>query len=1136
MNSRIREHLQDLEVSKGGGIISDKTRIETIPNPMLMIGLGGTGIDALLRLKYQINKRFILEEDIISNTRKDKPKKVEFLGFETNQGEKSKRYPGNGGVGLNSQSELVMMSNAEIRSILKDRKVLDECIKDWLSPELSSESGIDGAGGVRQVGRLLLFTKINEIVDCIEKKIRLLQEDKEEILHVFILSGLSGGTGSGTFIDIAYIVRGIMNNIYGSKGDDKVNIMSYLFTPDVNLSRSTDNQSAQSYIIKNGFAALKELDYLMGIGDRHERFVQKYRNRLMVDSPMPPFNLCHLISATNIDGRPMSNAYDYCMNVTAENIVNFMSNEVRESGGVFAIQDYISNLKQNTDNMAKPYMANYKYVIIGASSAILPLEEITTYLAYKLFEKMQYMFYNMPEEGDVDRFIRRLKLDEEGVIERFEERLQNRKPITGYKDRDRYKYVNVIKKQSVNIDEEMKEYLRDCISEYNKVKAQYPGQIEKQVRELVDGIFKDPKRGPFYASRILFSKGFCVVKTLQVEITSLKERLSNVSREIRFKKEDAEDKFIQAQNAILFTKEGKKNDFIEAKNEEYILKSEEERIIRMIEFYEKVIENISELNHKIYKVYTDILNELNKIFKEDGDILAKGEEIEGALGRTYSWTVVKVPDLTDYIEKVISKETADELVRRFSYRLLEESQKWLDEVHIDVVGSISNFVSEEYGNIITQSMEEFLSLEYGEDKSIISIIKDEIAPKLDKDAVPIFHINNMEALNFPTWSMVSVPTNAKRILEGIKEYKRNSNKGNSINIKESTMTNRIFWLNTKNGVPLYSYAPIKHYEEIYERTLFERDGIGRHLYQNENNNWIYLPSPIPQQSWGTTYVNERVKKYNDEVRVLFKKALELGCIVDTGKGINERYKCVITEEFSIDKFMEKYRIGIQQDTPNVGEIKRAIADIQKILEAGITPVEDGDMQDYYIFESSDEERAQNNLIRTPKLIKLLREEIEKYEKILAKKEELENIMKSLSKAQSDMDNFLRILYTDTIVKKGLFYVYNGGENSKVSMEPFINTLKQQEYQHAAIFKKYISLDERDRVILEVTSDKNLVDLSMEEDTKTLMLNIDNLLQTAKKCIEELNIRKYQLVDGDELFAFYSDMFSRLQEVRRQLEQ
>lgn len=1135
MNTRVREHLQDLDVSKGGGIISDKTRIETISNPVLIIGLGGTGIDAMLRLKYQINKRFILDEDKISNTRKDKPKKVEFLGFETNQGEKNKRYPMNGGVGLDPQSELVMLSNAEIRSILNDRKILDDCIKEWLAPELSSESGTDGAGGIRQVGRLLLFTKINEIVDSIEKKIRLLQEDTEETLHVFILSGLAGGTGSGTFIDIAYIVRGIMNNIYGSKGNDKVNIMSYLFTPDVNLSRTSDNQSAQSYIIKNGFAALKELDYLMSIGDRHERFTQKYRNRLTVDSPMPPFNLCHLISATNIDGRPMSNGYDYCMNVTAENIVNFMSNEVRESGGVFAIQDYISNLKQNTDNMAKPYMSNYRYVIIGASSAVLPLEEITTYLAYKLFEKMQYMFDNIPTEQEVDQFIRQLKLDEDAVIERFEEQLQSRRPLTGYKNRERYNYDNVIKKGSVDIDEEMKEYLRDCTNEYNKVKTQYPGEVQRTVREIVDGIFRDPKKGPFYASRMLFSSSFCVMKTLDTEITSLQERLTNIAREIKFKRELAEDKFAEARKAILFTKEGKKNDYIEAKSEEYMLRAEQERIMRMIEFYSRVIQDLSDLNNKIYRVYTEILNELNKVFKEDGDILAKGEEIEGALGRTYSWTVVKVPDLTDYIEKVVNKETADELVRRFSNKLLEESQKWLDEVRIDVVGSISDFVSEEYGDVITQSMEDFLALEYGEDKSIISIIKDEIGPKLDKDAVPIFHITNMEAVNFPTWSMVSVPRNAKKILEGIKEYKKNSHKGDSINIKESMVTNRIFWLNTKNGVPLYSYAPIKHFEEIYEKTLLERDGIGRHLYQNGDKNWVYLPSPIPEESWGTTYINDRVKKYNAEVRSLFERAIELGCIINTEKSSNERYKCIITEKFEVQEFIKNYKFNMQNDTPNIGEIKRAIADLSKLLDSGITPIENGDMQKYYIFESTNEEKAKNNFIRTLELTKLVKEEVEKCEDIIAKKKELESIIKNLSKAEMDIDNFLRALYTETIVKKGLLYVYNAGEDSKVNIEPFINTLKQKEYQHEAIFRKYIDLDEKERTIVDKTSDKRLEQLSMEDGAETLLLNVNTLLDNIKSLVEELDTRKYQLINGDELFAFYNDILLRLQNVRKQLD-
>jgi hypothetical protein len=153
-----------------------------------------------------------------------------------------------------------------------------------------------------------------------------------------------------------------------------------------------------------------------------------------------------------------------------------------------------------------------------------------------------------------------------------------------------------------------------------------------------------------------------------------------------------------------------------------------------------------------------------------------------------------------------------------------------------------------------------------------------------------------------------------------------------------------------------------------------------------------------------------------------------------------------------------------------------------------------------------------------------------------KKEELEGIIEGLSKVQKDRDNFLRALYTDTIVKKGVFYIYNGGEDSKVSIEPFINTLKEKEYQHEALFKKYASLDERDKVIIDVTSDRRLENLSMEEGTKTLILNIDALLENFKDCIEELDIRRYQLVNGDELFTFYNEMLPRLKEVRKQLEQ
>lgn len=131
----------------------------------------------------------------------------------------------------------MLLANAEIGGLLQNRSILDPYITEWLSPELSITDGMNGAAGVRQAGRLLLFTKINQVVGAIDKKIKTLSVGTSKKLMVFLLTGLSGGTGSGSFLDIAYIVRGIIERDYGAAGVDRVNTLGYLFTPDVNPAK-----------------------------------------------------------------------------------------------------------------------------------------------------------------------------------------------------------------------------------------------------------------------------------------------------------------------------------------------------------------------------------------------------------------------------------------------------------------------------------------------------------------------------------------------------------------------------------------------------------------------------------------------------------------------------------------------------------------------------------------------------------------------------------------------------------------------------------------------------------------------------------------------------------------------------------
>lgn len=1128
MKPVVREHIQQLDVSLGGGIVSDKIRVDTIDNPILIIGLGGTGIDALLRLKYQINRRFKLPEDPISKKKREKPDNVEFLAFETNEQDRGKKYKG---IGLDSQNEFVLLANAEIGGLLQNRSILEPYITEWLSPELSITDGMNGAAGVRQAGRLLLFTKINQVVGAIDKKIKTLSVGTNKKLMVFLLSGLSGGTGSGAFLDIAYIVRGIIERDYGSAGIDRVNTLGYLFTPDVNLSNKSLSEHTREYIRKNGYAALKELDYWMNVDSRGERFRQAYGNILTVNSPLPPFNLCHLISATNTEGKLLENAYDYCMNVTAENITNFMASEEKQSGEEFAIHDYISNIRTNIAQMNKTYPANYEYNIIGASSAVLPIEEMTTYLAYRLFEKMEKMFRQAPGQEEVEKFARKLGLDLETMVKTFESRVPE--PLPGYQNSERLSHANVVKNQVVSMDTELEQnFLARAREEYIKSKKQLPGEIAARFGEEIERIFLHPEQGPFYASRLIYTeKGFCILKLILSYIEALRETLLRLPREIETAQEQAEEKLGDARSAFV-SKEKKKNAYIEAKINEYWLHADVERCERLIEFYEDLYEILNDENSRIYGVFTEILSALSSIFAKNGDILLNGEEQTDHKGnKTYYWNIVNVPDISQTISRLMDHKDGDDLIRDFTRDMLKHSERWVKEQEIDIVRSISEFLTDKFGDLITRSMEDFLVMKYGHEEPLDKLVERFIAGKLDEEAVPTFHLSNSSgSLHFPSWGFVSVPVKAPSILKGIRNYQNNALGKSQFTIKESQVKNRIFWLNTRNGVPLFVYTPLRVYEENYERTILDKEGIGRHLVQTDKNNWTYLPSPIPERSWGDTYANPRVREYNARVRADFAKALELGVIIEKSVDDNtsNRYSVVFTKPFDVNVLLQGYDLQLQSARPNLGEVKKAADELNRLREGGLEREGSKD-----IFGSINREQAQENLIRSPQLITRVREELAKYEGLAAKAEELEGILRQYLDEEKWLDQFIEALYTGTIVKKGALYVYDRDEEED-AWEPFANLMKERNYVEYAVYRHFRGLDERSRNVLLRKAARRAGEMTASEDVSPLLYQLETLYVSFLEARDSLEYERVEHADGDEMYQFYKAVTGKLGGIRRKL--
>ncbi len=234
----------------------------------LIIGCGGFGILAAAYVRARLSK--FLE---VNNL-----KRIRFLGIDTMTSLETGKYDI---LKYFNQDDLTSLSAASnIRDILLNPKNFPDITQSLPDLDEISETGIkrlleiidppEGAGTQRLYSRLCLRSLAGNI-DNISKKISALftGDDfspknsgppvitKEPVnwTHIFLISSLYGGTGSGIFLDVAAICRtlGKLNN------DRTTFITGLFFLPSFLDSRHSHQFQAQSY------ASLKEIDhYLSG--------------------------------------------------------------------------------------------------------------------------------------------------------------------------------------------------------------------------------------------------------------------------------------------------------------------------------------------------------------------------------------------------------------------------------------------------------------------------------------------------------------------------------------------------------------------------------------------------------------------------------------------------------------------------------------------------------------------------------------------------------------------------------------------------------------------------------------------------------------------------------------------------------
>lgn len=396
-----RELLKELSVKKGGSILGKVNRHKLNTNSrILFIGIGGAGCQTVNKIKGAYEAKFEQNPD------------VKFMCIDTDENDvKALKRENGGNIVVN---EIFELYDKDSQRLLIDRP---EIVKDWLSTDVPSET-IDetGAKSRRVVGRVLLCG--TQKYAALEKTIKNLIKgfSANGIIEVVICAGISGGTGSGTFIDISYMVRMILEKL-GLEDGISTNLYGVFYTPDVQRSipEVGDNSAKWKTVQQNGYAAMKELSYFMNVGSEAEiepvytlHVIDPAGGERTCSKPIFKRGYAFMVSST-----PQVNRFEETIECVAESILNMFRPGQIDAADKTKRQSILStlcNIGRNvgtweTDvvgipeagvdpdpcgikNTYFPAFMNNSFSSFGYRSVYLPKNEMAAYVANKAFAQI----------------------------------------------------------------------------------------------------------------------------------------------------------------------------------------------------------------------------------------------------------------------------------------------------------------------------------------------------------------------------------------------------------------------------------------------------------------------------------------------------------------------------------------------------------------------------------------------------------------------------------------------------------------------------------------------------------------------------------------------------------------------------
>lgn len=807
---------KELDILKCSGVQYMSKRVESkMEKDFLIVTLGGCGADVFIELKKLIRRRIKLPQGDFS---RNKPCNVEFLEIDSDV--ITQRQNSGTLFGWNSDefcdiSEIQSFIHGYRKGSVQEFEWLDDDVIDVYRKYLAASRS--GAGGIRQIGRMQLFANIDRVYQAILCKLNALRwaHDPDRELNIFLVSGISGGTGGGTFLDMAYILKILASGISNSK----CCIHGYLFMPNVHFG-NVYNIEIRETLKANGFASIKELDYWMNSEKRGEKYKQHTHCGFAfdLDEAGKPFDFCHLLNAVDKWGHLVS--YEEIIQSAAEHILNCITD--------------IEN-----------YPGYHNYLTLETAVLEIPYTQIATHMAAKVFQKLEKeLFSRTPGEEEILKdFTDTIGFDR-NAIELLYSDFSHARPAL---QRNLYTAADI---WGENLPYQHARKWMTAFWEYLGVQEKKVSEIlSVRLKEFIKDRLFDNRTGPFYLQKLCGSctGGIPGLERKLYEYRQYIQMMEEATRDEFLRMDRKRDElFVEGRALGIISKKRVKKDYLYVVEDWYrcaekasvyqVMGRITEKLYIELQLYNRNI--IQPLTYALHAV-SDILGEHETIirnymtpFEKDGFTFFDLLEFEKAHQSM-------IDSLADNAVDGFLKNVSDHLFEWIGCDMEDVDRDCCEEVHVTDV--LSEYISFCFDSVM-RDVEFMLEFRLQAGENFTDYVKKRIMPALsifgNNNHYPMDWTNRMVTDLSEELVVILIPEDCSTLYEIIKnnvEMIRNNiiipqSHTNVISVRKSKDCRRILMMRITAGELMRADGYLGELEAAYNGQMGNRTAcIGRHL-------------------------------------------------------------------------------------------------------------------------------------------------------------------------------------------------------------------------------------------------------------------------------------------------------------------